>query len=172
VRRFLVLFGDRVSHIGLAIAAICLIAVVAINGANVVARYVFRTPFSWAEEAMLYIMIAGVFWGAIAVAWRQADICIDAFVMRASGRAQRILRSAATLISVGILIWLLIVGLRVTLLQFNYGQHSNALNLPMWIPHSAMVSGILLIILMTVARLLAPARAGTQAHGETPEQGG
>ena len=76
----------------LAIAAGALLCIVAINGANVVARYLFGTPFSWAEELMLFLMILSVFSGAIAITWRNLHIRIDTFVdaclaARAASRA-------------------------------------------------------------------------------------
>ena len=49
--------GDFLAQFCLAIAAGALICIVAINGANVVARYLFGSPFSWAEELMLFLMI-------------------------------------------------------------------------------------------------------------------
>jgi TRAP-type C4-dicarboxylate transport system permease small subunit len=156
VRGFLVGFGNRISGLGLLVAAAGLILIVAINGANVVARYVFFAPFSWAEEAMLYIMIASIFWGAIAVAWRQVDICIDAFVNLTTGRLHRILRNVVSLISIAIVFSLFFVSSRVALSMFNFDQRSDALHLPIWIPHSAFASGLLLVILMLAVRLLAP----------------
>jgi TRAP-type C4-dicarboxylate transport system permease small subunit len=171
VRRFLVGFGESISRLGLYVAAACLIVIVVINGANIVARYVFYAAFSWAEEAMLYVMIAGVFWGAIAVAWRGIEIRIDALVSRAGGRAERILKLVAALLSIGILIWLALVGSRVTSRLFDFDQRSTAMNLPMWIPHSAFVLGLMLLILMIVVRLLAPARGGQEAD-QAPDRGG
>ena len=68
---------DGIAHACLVIAALSLLCIVAINGANVVARYFFGSPFSWAEELMLFLMILGVFTGAVAVTWRNLHIRID-----------------------------------------------------------------------------------------------
>jgi TRAP-type C4-dicarboxylate transport system permease small subunit len=166
LRQFLLGFGRTISGIGLAVAGACLIIVTAINGANVVARYVFRQPFSWAEEAMVYIMIAGVFWGAAAVAWRQVDIHIDAFVNLTSGRLQAVLRTLATLISIVILCLLFQMSLRVTSQLYGFGQRNDALDMPVWIAHATFASGLLLIILMTIARLFTPENPDAQAPGK------
>ena len=53
------------------------------NGVNVVARYFFGSPFSWAEELMLFLMIFGVFAGGIAVTWRNQHIRIETIIERA-----------------------------------------------------------------------------------------
>lgn len=156
MRQFLLGFGRTISGIGLGVAGACLVIVVIINGANVVARYVFLQPFSWAEEAMVYIMITGVFWGGAAVAWRQVDIRIDAFINLATGRVRAILHMLETLISIVILCLLFWMSLRVTSQLYSFGQRNDVLDMPVWIPHTAFASGVLLIILMTVARLLAP----------------
>jgi C4-dicarboxylate transporter DctQ subunit len=167
VRGFLVGFGNRISGLGLLVAAAGLILVVAINGANVVARYVFHSPFSWAEEAMLYIVIASISWGASAVAWRQVDICIDAFVNLTTGRLHRILRAIASLISIAIMFSLFLVSGRLALSMFNFNQLSDALRLPMWIPHSVFALGLLLVFLMMAARLLVPV---SRSDDNSPDQ--
>jgi C4-dicarboxylate transporter, DctQ subunit len=148
------------------VAGACLVIDVAINGANVVARYIFLQPFSWAEEAMVYIMIAGVFWGAAAVAWRQVDIRIDAFVQLASGRLRTLLNTLATLVSLVVLCTLFEKSLSVTAQLYAYGQRNDALNMPVWIAHSAFASGLLLIILMVIARLFAPEAPDERAPGK------
>jgi C4-dicarboxylate transporter DctQ subunit len=166
LRQLLLGFGRTISGIGLAVAGVCLIVDVAINGANVVARYIFSQPFSWAEEAMVYIMIAGVFWGGAAVAWRQVDIHIDAFVNLTSGRLRAVLRTLATLISIVILCTLFMMSLRVTSQLYNFGQRNDALDMPVWIAHATFASGLLLIILMTIARLFVPETPNAQPPGK------
>ena len=87
--------GEALTRVCLAIAAISLLSIVAINGANVIGRYFFGRPFSWAEELMLYLMILGVFSGGIAVTWRNMHIRIDTVVERTSPPVQRVARVLA-----------------------------------------------------------------------------
>lgn len=166
MRRQILGFGRTISGIGITIAALCLIIDVVINGANVVARYVFYRPFSWAEDAMVYIMITGVFWGGAGAAWRQIDIHIDAFVNLAGPRLRTALRLLSTLIAIVVLSTLFQVALRVIAQLYGYGQRNDALGMPVWIAHAAFASGLLLILLMTVARLFAP-----RDDADTPAQG-
>ena len=71
-----------------------------VNGANVIARYVFGTPFSWAEELMLFLMILSVFAGAIAVTWRNLHIRIDTFVERAAPQIRQAALAVGALVSI------------------------------------------------------------------------
>ena len=109
---------DGIAHACLVIAALSLLCIVAINGANVVARYFFGSPFSWAEELMLFLMILGVFTGAVAVTWRNLHIRIDTLVDRLPPRLRRVVSVIATLASVAILTIVMVASFRlVSLLQ-------------------------------------------------------
>ena len=46
--------GTRIADIGLCAGAAALLVIVVLNAVNIVLRYFFRSPLSWAEEAMLY----------------------------------------------------------------------------------------------------------------------
>jgi TRAP-type C4-dicarboxylate transport system permease small subunit len=143
----------RVCHIGFALAAASLLIVVAINAANIIGRYMFRSPFSWAEEAMLYIMIFGVFTAAVSLAWQRAHIHIDAFLNYVPPKYRRMLEFFSALVVVVILVPVVVASHRVTSLLFGFDQRSDALNLPMWIPQGILPLSLSLIALMTVLRL-------------------
>ena len=131
-----------------------------INGANVVARYFFAKPFPWAEEAMIMFMILGVFTGAIAVTWRNIHIRIDTFVERSSIPVQRIIRIAATLASMAVLFIVAWSSYGIVRLLFEYGQTTDALEFPMWIPQSFVTIGLVVIAILMFTRLvLTKARA-------------
>ena len=57
-----------------AICGVLVLTAVAINIANVIGRYVFDAPVSWAEEVMSYGIIWGVFIAVAAITYR-ATIC-------------------------------------------------------------------------------------------------
>src|SRR5215469_12273422 len=59
------------------LSAIFLISSVTINCANVVARFVFNSSFTWAEEVILFLMVGAVFTGCCAVAWENRHIRMD-----------------------------------------------------------------------------------------------
>ncbi|MEW6454440.1 MAG: TRAP transporter small permease [Pseudomonadota bacterium] len=152
--------GEGLTKVCQAIAALALLAIVAINGANVVARYFFAKPFPWAEEAMIMFMILGVFTGAIAVTWRNVHIRIDTFVERSSPKVQCIIRIVATLASMFVLLVVAWSSYGIVRLLFEYGQTTDALEFPMWIPQSFVtISLVVIAILMFTRLVLTKARA-------------
>jgi TRAP-type C4-dicarboxylate transport system permease small subunit len=151
---FITWLCDGISHACLVIAALSLLGIVAINGANVVLRYFFGSPFSWAEELMLFLMILGVFTGAVAVTWRNLHIRIDTIVERLPPAWRRAVSVVATLASIAILAVVVVASSRLVALLQEMDQRSDALNAPSWIPQSFLTIGLTLVALMMAARLV------------------
>ena len=151
---FITWLCDGISHACLVIAALSLLGIVAINGANVVLRYFFGSPFSWAEELMLFLMILGVFTGAVAVTWRNLHIRIDTLVDRLPPAWRRAVSVVATLVSIGIIAVVVVASSRLVALLQEMDQRSDALNAPSWIPQSFLTIGLTLVALMMAARLV------------------
>jgi TRAP-type C4-dicarboxylate transport system permease small subunit len=145
---------DGLSHACLVIAAIALLGIVLINGANVVARYFFGSPFSWAEELMLFLMILGVFTGAVAVTWRNLHIRIDTLIDRLPPTLRRVVSVIATLASIAILSIVMVASFRLVALLASMDQRSDALHAPSWIPQSFVTIGLGLMALMMLAKLV------------------
>ena len=131
-----------------------LMCIVAINGANVFVRYVFGSPFSWAEELMLFLMILGVFSGAIAITWRNIHIRIDTVVdgwrrrpdawcrcWRFAYLHRRPQRRDGRELSAGVAV-------------ATMDQRSDALNAPSWIPQSFVTVGLGLMAVMMAVKLV------------------
>lgn len=155
--RNLAWLGERVSYFGLWVAAAALLAIVVLNALNIVLRYFFFAALPWAEEAMLYLMIFGVYAGAISAAWQQAHIRIDAFVNLAPPRWRRALDVVGTVVLAAILAPVVLTSFHVTGLLFDFDQRSDALQLPMWIPQSVIPAGLAMIVVMSLARLFVSA---------------
>ncbi|MPZ37295.1 MAG: TRAP transporter small permease subunit [Rhizobiales bacterium] len=152
--------GDALTQFVLAIAAVSLLSIVAINGANVVARYLFRSPFPWAEELMLFLMILAVFAAAIAVTWRNLHIRIDTFIERASPAVRRVALVVGTMIAIAAIMTVVVVSFRVVALLYEFDQRSDALDVPSWIPQSFVPIGLgTIALIMAVKLVLALAEA-------------
>jgi TRAP-type C4-dicarboxylate transport system permease small subunit len=155
---FIVRLCDGISHACLVIAALSLICIVAINGANVVARYFFGRAFSWAEELMLFLMILGVFSGAVAVTWRNLHIRIDTLVDRLPPPIRRATMLIASLASIAILGIVTLASFRLVSLLQSMDQRSDALNAPSWLPQSFVTIGLGMMALMMLARIVVSLR--------------
>jgi TRAP-type C4-dicarboxylate transport system permease small subunit len=155
-RRALLCTGDRFSNLALGLAAAALFLVVAFNAINVILRYFFSFSVSWAQEAMLYLTIFGVYMGAIAVAWQQGHIRIDAILSLAPPAWHGVLNAVSTLVLTVVLIPVVFASFQVVALLFEVDERSDALQIPMWIPQSIVPISLLLIVIMAIARLIAP----------------
>src|SRR5262245_47539150 len=152
-RRSLLWLGTRIADIGLWAGAAALLAIVALNAVNIVLRYFFRIPLSWAEEAMLYLMILGVYVGAVSVAWQQAHIRVDAVIDFAPPARRKMLQVVSTLVLAAVLAPVVFASFRVVSLLFDFDQRSDALHLPMWIAQSVVPISLSLIIVMSLLRI-------------------
>lgn len=152
--------GDLLSRGCLAVSAASLFAIVGINGANVLARYIFISPFSWAEELMLFLMILSVFSGAIAVTWRNMHIRIDTFVELASPPVRRVILTIGAAVAIAAIVTITYASANIVSILHTLDQRSDALDVPSWIPQSFLSIGLaaiaLLIGVRTVLMLVRP----------------
>jgi TRAP-type C4-dicarboxylate transport system permease small subunit len=146
--------GDAVCRVCLIVAALSLLAIVAINVANVTGRYVFGSPFSWAEESMLYLMILIVFSAAPVAAWRNQHIRIEALIDHTPFATRKALLVVGTAISVVVLMIVALAGYQIVSMLYLFDQRSDALHLPMWIPQGFLVGGLALTAIMFTAAVL------------------
>ncbi len=141
-------------------AALSLIVGVLLNFANVVGRYVFSAPIPWAEEVMVFLMIAGVFLGAGAITLSGAHIRMDLAVQFLSPRMQRILDVVAHvgfIVTATALIW---IAYPVIAQLYAFDQRSEAIRIPVAFPHSVVPIGLGIMILAAIARLIDAKVAG------------
>jgi len=156
--------GDFISRTCTVISASSLAVIVCINAANVFCRYFFLSPFTWAEELMLFLMILTVFTGAASVTWRQEHIRIEAFVMRLNAQGQKLAMIAAGIVALIALGAVIVTGSSVVNMLFRFDQRSDALEFPMWIAQSSVPVGLGLIIFLFLLRAFVP-RSSSQQGG-------
>ena len=135
------------------LSGLILVLSIGINFVNIVGRYAFHSPIPWAEEVMLYLMLALVFLGAGMVSLRGRHIRMDVvlhFLPPKLRVAFDVLAELVFLVVAVVVIWLAVP----TVLQFkDFDQRSEAANIPVWIPHSVVPLGIGIMVLATLARL-------------------
>jgi TRAP-type C4-dicarboxylate transport system permease small subunit len=135
-------------------SGVLLILSVALNFANVVGRYFFSASIPWAEEAMLFLMVACVFLGNGVVAWSGRQIRMDVIVgmMPPTVRAALDLFSEllfiATAIAIVIFAWPVIRDLAA------FDQRSQAADIPLVIPQAMIPIGLSIMAFLVAVRLI------------------
>lgn len=165
-RGLLTVIGDAIASACSWCATVALAIIVIVNGSNVVGRYVFGRPITWAEELMLYLMILVVFAGCAVVSWRGGHIQIDALINRFPRQLRSVVAVAIALIAAALLLTVAYFGYGTVSLLFAFDQRSDALDLPIWIPQGVVVGGMALSSILILLRLLAG--SGIQHHGGQP----
>jgi len=135
-------------------AGAMLIASVAINFANIIGRYFLSVSLSWAEEAMLFLMIGAVFLAAAPVGWQGRHIRMDVIVSLLPPRARKIFELLADLVTIATCVLLAIFAWPVMTMLAELDQRSASANIPLVIPQAALPLGLLLMALLIAVRLI------------------
>jgi TRAP-type C4-dicarboxylate transport system permease small subunit len=139
---------------GLRIAAgAMLIASVGINFANIIGRYLFSVSLSWAEEAMLFLMIGCVFLGAGPVGWSGRHIRMDFIVSLLPEPVRHAFGLMSDLVTIATCVALAIFAWPVMTMLAELDQRSASANIPLVIPQAVVPLGLLLMALLIAVRL-------------------
>ena len=145
------------------LSVILLIGSVALNFENIIGRYFFRSSISWAEEAMLFLMVGCVFLGSAPIVWSGHHIRMDVIVRLMPRRVRQWLSllSELTLLVTAVV---LVIFAWPTIRQLEaFDQRSLAANMPLVIPQGAIPLGLALMALLVACRL-ATGRWREKAH--------
>jgi C4-dicarboxylate transporter, DctQ subunit len=134
-------------------AGTMLIASVGINFANIIGRYFLSVSLSWAEEAMLFLMIGCVFLGAGPVGWMGRHIRMDVVVSLLPPRTRKAFDLLSDLVTIATCVALAVFAWPVMTMLAELDQRSDSANIPMVIPQAVVPLGLLLMALLIVVRL-------------------
>jgi TRAP-type C4-dicarboxylate transport system permease small subunit len=134
-------------------SALMLIASVAINFANIIGRYFLSVSLSWAEEAMLFLMIGCVFLAAGPVGWAGRHIRMDVLVSLLPTRARIAFEILSDLATIATCIALAVFAWPVVTMLAEFDQRSDAANIPLVIPQAALPLGLVLMAVLIAVRL-------------------
>jgi TRAP-type C4-dicarboxylate transport system permease small subunit len=136
-----------------AAAGAMLITSVGINFANIIGRYFLSVSLSWAEEAMLFLMIGCVFLGIGPVGWMGRHIRMDVVVSLLPPRARAAFELFSDLVTIATCVALAIFAWPVMTMLAELDQRSESANIPLVIPQAALPLGLLLMALLIAVRL-------------------
>jgi TRAP-type C4-dicarboxylate transport system permease small subunit len=140
---------------GLRVAAGALLAAsIALNFVNVIGRYFFNASIYWAEEAMLYLMVACEFLGNGVVAWSGRQLRMDVIVSLMPAQVQKALAVASELILIAVAVTIVIFASPVIRDLWAFNQRSQSADIPMVIPQAMVPIGLAIMALLVVIRLI------------------
>jgi TRAP-type C4-dicarboxylate transport system permease small subunit len=148
-QRLLFVTGPRVLT-----GALILIAI-GINFANVISRYLFDFALFWAEEIMIFLIVWCVFIGAATVAFNGGNLKMDLLSARFTGMWRGALNGAMAVALIGGCGFAAWQSVKVVQLFAEGGSVSVTASVPMVIPHSAVLIGLVLMVLAVILRFRA-----------------
>ena len=125
---------------------------IAVNFANVLGRYLFLAPIVWAEEIMIYSMVWMVFIGAVLVSWDGHHLKMDFFSIMLPSPFKEIMNFTGVVCFLLVAIFVLPQTFTVTELMFRLDQRSVVAEIPMVIPHFAILLGFIMMFVVIVWR--------------------
>lgn len=135
-----------------AIIGTAILAGIAINFANVIGRYVFLEPVIWAEEIMIYIMVWTVFLGAVLVSFEGQHLKMDFFSIMLPSPYKETINFISTTAILLICLFVIPNNWTVVKLMWDNDQRSVVAEIPMVIPHFALLLGFVLIFIAILVR--------------------
>ena len=144
-------FVRALARLGIALAAIALLASMFLIGYSVVMRYVLNRPVAWVDELSGYLLVAAVMLAAADALLEGEHIAVDILTERLSARGRR-WTVLGGLIAVALSALLLTVeGVDMVGFSRMVGLMSNGyLAVPMWIPQLLVPAGAALMLAAAV----------------------
>ncbi len=132
-----------------------ILAGIAINFANVVARYLFDFAIFWAEEIMVFIVVWFVFIGAITVTFNGAHLRMDLISAHLPGWLRTAVNAATAASFVVLGVFMIPQSFEVVSFLSHADQVSVTAGVPKEIPHSAILVGFVFMVAAVAVRLRA-----------------
>lgn len=123
----------------------CMGAAIVLASTQVFARYFFNSSILWAEEVIIYSMIAMSFIGAGAGLRKGAHISIDIIQSVKNERVKQFFMITAPIVGLLFSIYLGYLSYRLVSSTYMRGQLSPALRMPMWLVYMPIFIGSLLM---------------------------
>jgi TRAP-type transport system small permease protein len=151
-------FIERTARVLTVVLALAFVGALALNFANVVGRYVFATAILGADEVQVFVMVWMTFAGAAIVTWRDQHLRMDVLFELLPAKARRWIRLVEVVLLAAMAGFVVVQSVRFAALMVSVDRRSEAANIPMVIPHSAVVLGFALMTLLALVKLAALAR--------------
>lgn len=126
---------------------------VVLNIVNVIGRYVFGMPVFWAEEALTFTVIWIVFLVVGTITYRGAHLNMDLLYSRMPSVMQLVIRIAIALTLIVCAAYTAMLSWSVVKLHYMTSGVTAGTNIPLVIPHSALLFGFSFMAAAAIVRL-------------------
>jgi len=140
-------------RIPFALCGVLVLSAVAINVANVVGRYVFDAPVSWAEEVMSYGIIWGVFIAVIAITYQGNHLRMDLLVINVRGWLARAIGALTIALMLLCSVFVMMQSFKIVRLYATTWETSMGARIPLVYAHAALLVGFFMMALAAVVRV-------------------
>ena len=135
--------NERIEEVFLVILMV--VAVILVS-AQIITRFVTKTPLPWSEELARYIFLWLTWVGAAFATKERKHITIDVVTERLPQLGKRFCLVLSTLVWIGFLIFLIGISIILTQSVYQGGQTATGSGLPMWIPYLSIPVGMGLML--------------------------
>ena len=144
-----------VTTAGAAVATLMVLIVFSVVSYSVFMRYVLGTPVTITDELNGFLVVAMVALGAGEVLLRDEHFGVDLLTGRAQGRARKWVEIWGMIAVICVASAIVYSAVRMVRFSYDFGMYSNGyLGIAMWIPQSALLVGMVILILAAIARII------------------
>ena len=133
--------------------ALLLIVAIALNCANIFARYFFSVSYLPSDELQVFAMIVIAFLGTIAISAERQHLRMDVFVQAASPRVKRVLALSEAVVTAFFAGLMALASIAFTQRIYTMDQRSGMADLPMWLPHGTVTLCFTAVALLALLRV-------------------
>jgi TRAP-type C4-dicarboxylate transport system permease small subunit len=161
----------RLAALGVALAALSLIASMALIAYSVVMRYLLNQPVAWVDELVGYLLVACVMLAAADAMLEGEHLAVDIVTERLGSRGRRIaLLGGIVAIALSALL-LVVEGADMVGFSRMVGLRSNGyMAAPMWIPQLLVPIGAVLLLLAAIVAFAVAAGRRTTTPEAAPRR--
>jgi len=152
IRKIHKTFQRGYEKVEIAVSVTIMVTITALNGAEILSRYVFGKSIYWAQEMTLFLAMWMVFFGAGVLFKRKHYIVINFFMDRFSRKKQYLMFLFVNFLMLTFLVFLITSSIRLEILQSNF--KSMGLHIPVNFFIMPISVGCVSIFLTTVDALL------------------
>jgi TRAP-type C4-dicarboxylate transport system permease small subunit len=135
------------------IIGIIFLVAVLINIVNVIGRYLFSYPIFWAEEVLVFMVVWGVFIAAASITFNGAHLSMDLFYAKLKSPWRQVVNTMIVACLLACTLFAAAQSYKVVTLYIHNGTVSTAAEIPLYIPHAALLVGFVLMALAVLVRL-------------------